>query len=179
MQGILTGTGTQNLGVVGAAVAINASGLSTPTLTVDGRLPGTSATPFTLHLLPGGHVVTDAGGYGGVAFTVNPSGTVAYDPSLQGILTGTGTHNLGVIGAAVTINASALSGSTVVVDGRLNGSTAKPFTLNLLPGSHVIQSGGHGVSFTVQTDGTVIYSASLAAELSGQKTSTLIVKSLS
>jgi hypothetical protein len=139
-----------------------------------------TSAPFTLRLLPGTNVVEDAEGTGAVAFTVNPDGTVAYDPALQGILTGQGTHQLVVQGAAVTIDATALSTTSVVVDYTISESTWAPFTVRLLPGSHVIEdASGHAVMFTVNPDGTVNYASALTGQLLGQGTTTLTIKSLS
>ena len=155
---------------------------STPYAVVDYYISEKTAVPFTLHLLPGSHFIEGGGGTGVADFTVNPDGTVSYASALQGVLTGQGTSTLGVVGAAVTIDATALSASVpkVSVDGVLE-STAAPFTLTLLPGAQDLEStSGTGVvDFAINDDGTVSYATSLASELSGQGTKTLVIKLLS
>jgi hypothetical protein len=105
---------------------------------------------------------------------------VSYDPSLQGILTGQGTNQLGIQGAAVTVNATALGSIGIVVDYNISESTAMPFVLRLLPGSHLIEdAAGHTVAFTINLDGTISYATTLDNKLLGRGTKTLTVKSLS
>ena len=109
------------------------------------------------------------------------TGTVSYDPSLQGILTGAGTTTLGVVGAPVTIDATALypGASSVVINSEINEPTSAPLTFSFLPGAHGVEVARVGlVNFTVNDDGTVSYESTEDSELSGAGTKTLIVKSV-
>jgi hypothetical protein len=180
LQGILTGQGTHQLGVQGVAVTIDATALSTTAVVVGYAATESARAPFTVRLLPGTNVIEAAGGTGAVNFTVNTNGTISYAPALQGILSGQGTRQLVVQGAAVTIDATALSTTSVVVDYAATESTHAPFTVRLLPGTHVVEDAwGHAVTFTVNPDGTVSYASALAGQLLGQGTTTLTIKSLS
>jgi hypothetical protein len=177
LQGILTGQGTNVLAIHGAAVTIDATALSAAGVMADYLIMEATSAPFTLRLLPGTHVVADAAGTGAVNFTVNPDGTVSYAPALQGILTGQGTHQLVVQGAAVTIDATALSTRSVMVNYLIRESTSAPFTLRLLPGTNVVTdaTGTGAVNFTVNPDGTVSYASNLQGVLTGQGTHQLVV----
>jgi hypothetical protein len=125
-------------------------------------------------------VLADAAGTGAIVFTVNSNGTVSYAPALQGILTGQGTSTLVIHGAAVTIDATALHTTSLLVDYTIRESTSVPFTLRLLPGPDVVADAlGHAVVFTINADGTISYAPSLAGKLLGQGTTTLTIKSLS
>jgi hypothetical protein len=180
LQGILTGQGTSTLVVHGAAVTIDARALSAAGVMADYLIRESTSAPFTLRLLPGTHVLADAAGTGAVNFTVNSSGAVAYAPALQGILTVQGTGTLVVRGAAVTIDATALGATSVLVDYTIRESTSAPFTLRLLPGTHVVADAwGHAIVFVVNPDGTIRYDPALAGKLLGQGTTTLTIKSFS
>ena len=164
LQGALTGTGASTLVVVGEAVTVNATALSTPYAVVDYYISVNTAAPVALHLLPGAHFVEGGGGMGLADFTVNPNDTVSYASNLQGALTGHGTSTLGVVGEAVTVNATALSTPYAIVDYYISVNTTAPVVLHLLPGSHFIEGGGGmGVAdFTVNPNDTVSYATSLA-----------------
>jgi hypothetical protein len=180
LQGILTGQGTSQLGIRGAAVTIDATALSAAGVMAAYLIREATSAPFTLRLLPGTHVVADAAGTGAVNFTVNYAGAVAYDPALQGVLTGQGTSTLAVHGAAVTIDATALGTTSVVVDYTIREATSAPFTLHLLPGPDVVADAwGHAIVFVINPDGTISYAPALAGKLLGQGTTTLTIKSLS
>ncbi len=177
LQGILTGQGTGFLTVQGVAVAIDAQAITASSLILDYYTDEANATPFLVGLLPGAHILQALDGQSSVAFTVNPDGTVSYDPSLQGILTGQGTGQLSVHGAAVTIDAQAIAGSSLILDYYTVEPNAKPFLVGLLPGAHLLQAldGHSSVAFTVNPDGTVSYNPSLQGILTGQGTEQLTV----
>ena len=164
--------------VNGAAITINAQALTDPYLALDYYI---SEKPGTLQvsLLPGSHLLQADGG-GSVAFRVNPDGTVSYDPALQGILSGQGTSQLTVNGAAVTINAQALSDSSLVADYYTVEQTSATFQLVLLPGTHTIRSsdGTRSITLTVDENGNISYDQSESQELGGLGTKALIVTSL-
>ncbi len=180
LQGIFTGQGTDTLGVVGVPITFDSS-LSSPYLVLDYEIDEPSPGSFVANLLPGSQVIAGPNGTGEVDFTVGTDGTVGYAPSLQGILTGQGTNTLDLVGTRVTIDATALypGASIVFVDYEIEASTASPFGVILLPGDHLVAVAGVGVvSFTVNDDGTISYDPSEDGELSGQGTTTLIIKSI-
>ncbi len=148
LQGILTGQGTDTLGVVGAPITFISS-LSNPYIYIDYETSDTGPTPYTENLLPGVHVIEGPAGKSAVDFTVGADGTVGYDPSLQGILTGEGTGTLGVVGAAITIDSSL--GIEMVLDYYTVESGAGSSGAHLLPGNHVIMEpdGTGEVDFTL------------------------------
>ena len=117
LQGILNGSGTSELIAKGTAITIDATALSTPGVQVDGREFNNTA-PLSLVVLPGAESLDDLSTGDGVAFTVSAAGTIGYDPSLQGILNGSGTPELIAEGTAITVDATALSTPSVQVDGR-------------------------------------------------------------
>jgi hypothetical protein len=137
LNSILSGRGTNQLLVKGAPVTVDPRALTNPFLEVDYYITEQKAAPFTLTLLPGSHLLSNAGG-GSVAFTVNANDTVDYDPSLNSILSGRGTNQLLVKGAQVTVDARALSIASLAVDYYITEQTAAPFTVVLLPGVHLL-----------------------------------------
>jgi hypothetical protein len=179
LQGVLSGQGTNSLVVNGVTIAVNAQKLSDPYVEIDAYIEELTAAPFTLTVLPGQHVMEEFIESGSsVSFTVGADGTVSYDPSLQGILSGQGTNSLVVNGVTITVNAQALSDSYVQIDTYVEKLTAAPFALTVLPGQQVMQElgqGGTSVGFAVGADGTVSYDPSLQGILSGQGTNTLLV----
>jgi hypothetical protein len=105
-------------------------------------------------------------------FTVNAAGTVDYDASLDGALTGRGTTSLVVLGREVTVDVSALGLSSANIGGvwrDLPGPTA----LRFMPGTHYLYVQGTLTYFTVNADGTVDYDASLDGALAGRGSSYL------
>src|SRR5262249_16699919 len=129
---------------------------------------------FSINLLTGQHSLS-TNGINVISFTVNPDGTVSYDPSLEGALTGSGTTALAVNSYAVTLDASALGVASVSLDGVAYDGTA-PFSVNLLPGQHMLTTNGaDGISFTVNADGTVTYDPALEGALTGSGTAALAV----
>jgi hypothetical protein len=119
---IASANGNQ-LTVNGAAVTVNATGLTMPALLLDSQT--NESKTFTAILLPGLHTLTDpvSGGVGGeLVFTVNPNGTVSpggagnsYASSIASVQNG---NQLIINGAAVTVNAQALTAPSLVVPQR-------------------------------------------------------------
>jgi len=179
LQGILSGSGTNTLVINGVTVTIDATRLSLQTIIVDGAIRPATSAPFTFTGLPGTAYLEDAGGEGAtVFFTLNADGTVSYDPSLQGVVTGNGTNTLVVNGVTVTIDATRLSLPTIVVDGAMTPATSAPFTFTGLPGTAFLadpKGEGASVLFTLNADGTVSYNPSLAGVFSGSGTNTLVI----
>jgi hypothetical protein len=183
LEGALTGANTSALGVNGRTVTLNVGALTTPDLFLDEAVFVPVPSVFTGQLLPGVQTLRDGGagaGGGPVVFTVSNAGTVVYDPSLKGALTGTGTPTLGVVGRTVTIDARALAAtsSNLSLDAH-SFPTASVFTAQMLPGAHDIAQGPFAsVFFTLKNDGTLDFSNALAFSdvLEGRGTSTLTVK---
>jgi hypothetical protein len=173
LEGALTGSGTTALAVIGRSVALDASALGTASVSADG-VGHAAAAPFSVNLLPGQHSLT-TNGTDVTWFTVNADGTISYDPSLQGALTGSGTTSLAVIGRAVTMDATALGVPSVSVDGVAYAATA-PFSVNLLPGQHSLNDGTNVISFIVNPDGTVTYDPTLEGTLTGSGTTALALQ---
>src|SRR5581483_7713626 len=114
LDGALSGRGTTSLSLLGRAVALDASALGVSAVAVDGTWLDV-AGPLALRLMPGQHYVYAQGVF--TYFTVNADGTLDYDASLDGALTGRGTASLSLLGRTVTLDVSALGVSAVAVDG--------------------------------------------------------------
>jgi fibronectin-binding autotransporter adhesin len=161
LDGVLSGRGTSTLVVSGRSAFIDMSALSIPALTLDKTLTVTRNVPFALAFtdLPGTYALVDSAGAGAsVAFNLNGDGTVGYDPSLEGVLTGAGTNALVVHGVAVQIDPRPLSADNpsvpvFTVKGEPAYSTGQVQTITVLPGSFVIlidrQNGPSRLDFTV------------------------------
>jgi hypothetical protein len=161
---IFSGVGTKTLTVNGAAVAIDASPLSTGPATLDRTLSDPKNMFSSLRLLPGTHVIQGYPGSEGVFFTVDANGTFSLQANTPqdaaaltqaNIFSGLGMAKLTVNGAAVKIDASRLSTGPVIID-RMLRDPQNMFSLRLLPGTHFIQGypGSYGVFFTVEDNGT-------------------------
>src|SRR5262249_6519940 len=122
------------LRVTGVAVTVDATALSYTTVSVLGTATTSPAQPRVLRLLPGGHKFGALYAPGWVDFAVGPTGEVTVDPSV-GYAMGQGS-TLRVTGVAVTVDATALSYTTVSVLGTATTSPAQPRVLRLLPGGH-------------------------------------------
>jgi hypothetical protein len=171
LEGVLSGAGTTSLAVNGSAVTLDPSALGASGLYLDGVFHDASG-PFTVRLLPGLHWMSTTGD-DNTYFSVNEDGTVAYDPSLEGALSGAGTTGLAADGRAVMFDASALGVASLSVDGVAHDATA-PFSVSLLPGQHWLSTNGADTLwFTVNADGTVTYDPTLEGTLTGSGTSTL------
>ncbi len=171
----MSGSGTSELIVKGTAITVDATALSTPSVHADGREFNNTA-PLDLVVLPGAESLHDLSTGDGVSFTVSTAGTIGFDASLQGILSGSGTSQLVVNGTPITVDATALATPSVLVDGREFNNTA-PLHLVVLPGAESLHdlSTGNGVSFTVSATGTIGYDSSLQGTLLGAGSATLIV----
>jgi hypothetical protein len=173
LQGALAGAGTTELTIAGRTVSFDPTALGTATVFIDGRAFAGTA-PFTVKLLPGQHAVGTAAGLTPATFTVGNDGTVGYDPSLQGALTGAGTATLTVAGVSVPIDPTALDEPTFTVDGTAYNASAVA-TVLLLPGGHYLQTNAGTEAFTVNADGTIAYDPLLGNVFSGAGTKTLTV----
>ena len=108
--GFLSGQGTTTLVIQGYPIQINATALGTATFDLPGTVTGLDATVVQPTLLiPGDYQFVPATGTPFV-FTVTPGGTIDFDASLNGFLTGRGTKTLlinadpGAGGLVFTVN---------------------------------------------------------------------------
>jgi hypothetical protein len=176
----LSGHGS-NLTISGLTITINAEALvnSYLTLRIDTNLTDSPAAPFKLTVLPGPHTLADLFGQGSVQFSLDDSGDISYASSLDTVLSGQGSTTLTVNGAAVTINALALSDPELLFNNYTEQVSTALFTVYLLPGtatlSELLQPSDTTVTFSVAADGTVSYDPSLDSVFSGQGTGTLTV----
>src|SRR5262249_4301157 len=115
-----------------------------------------------------------------VTFTVTPAGTVDYDPSLDGILSGRGTSTLVVNGRTIGIATNELSIPALTLDQTLTvpRTLSVVYSFTDLPGTYaLVDSAGSGASipFMLNGDGTVGYDPSLQGVLLGAGRNELIV----
>jgi YD repeat-containing protein len=128
---------------------IDARALAQNTFTLQGfSTPFSTRTVQTVQLAPGPHSILIPGlpTTEHVDFSIT-NGTIAYAPSLEGVLSGRGTRTLTISGRTVTIDARALSQPNIALSildptSQLI-STATPTSLALLP--------AHGYGFTLGT----------------------------
>jgi hypothetical protein len=156
---------------------IDATGLFGPYVFLD-YVAYDPSTPLDVDLAAGEHVFYTYGG-SSISFTVNDDGTLAYDPALEGTLSGWGTNALTVHGQAVRIDSAGLFGNYVFLDYATysDDDATTPDHVNLLPGDHILYTyGGNSVTFTVTADATVDYDAALDGVLTGRGTGTLAVQ---
>jgi hypothetical protein len=179
LEGILTGAGTSTLKVNGRTVTLDATALTLPAGAVDNAVLVRNTAPLAFTGLPGQYIFTDpSGGTPAVTFTINPNGTVSYDPTLEGILTGAGTSTLKVHGVTVTLDATALTLPAGALDNAVLVRNTAPLVFTGLPGSYQFtdpSGGSPAVSFTINLNGTVGYDPTLEGILTGAGTSTLKV----
>jgi hypothetical protein len=169
------------------STTINAKDLSITYVDLEGGSPFTTAgfsanKPYTHDLSAGSYTLYDNGNFvAKVTFTVAKNGSVSYDAAENGVLSGSGTNTLTVLGCPITVNATALSLNIVDID--YNSSyfqTDKTFEATVLPGNGLILDdiGGFGsVTFNVSDNGVVGFSGSESKVLAlGATPSTLVVK---
>src|SRR5262249_53548862 len=119
---------------------------------IDYYISEATTSAFPLNLLPGQHRLAGAGGGDPLTFTVRPDDPLDYDSALDNLLSGRGTHQLTVVGKAISIDVSALSTPDVAIDYYISDATSAAFPVNLLPGQHRLQGagGGDALTFTVR-----------------------------
>jgi hypothetical protein len=179
LDGVLDGRGSSTLTVLGRTVSIDATPLnSAANLLLDEAASFPTASVFTAQLLPGPQRLRSTAGAGGdVSFSVANDGTLGYNPTLEGALTGAGASALGVSGRTVPINATALNADPdLYLDEAVVFPSAAVFNAHLLPGVQSMRGArgtGGEVSFAVANDGTVGYVSTLEGALTGAGTSAL------
>jgi hypothetical protein len=148
---------------------IDVNNLSFPPVLDSSQVLSNGFSPY-LTLSPGTHTLTQELTNNSVQFTVAADGTVNYDPSLNGVLSGRGTTTLVVNGVTVAVDATALQASvpSLTLDpASAIEPTNAPFTITVLPGPHAFAQPftNDVVQFTVAADGTISYDASLQGVL--------------
>jgi RHS repeat-associated protein len=163
---------------------LDASALSSKTILVVGnsfsQMVDASA-PTTIQLAPGSYYVQPGSGVVSFSFVVNDNGLVGYDSAVAPFLSGAGTQRLVMRGFSTTVDSSALSQKGFIIQSLFGlGKILDSGTpLTLLPGKYYFQVGaGQLASFTwvLGQDGTISYPPEFAGFLSGQGTSTLVVR---
>ncbi len=120
-------------------VVVDATALTAPQVSVVGFGYYSNAGARTFDLAPGSYTFLAPSSPADVAvgFTVGAGGTVGYAPGLDvgagGFLTGAGTTTLTVLGFAVTIDPSALTGTYLYVSQETQDLPHAPVTVHLLP----------------------------------------------
>jgi|GEM_PF-3871359 len=158
-DGILEGRGTRKLTVKGLRVTINARSIDHPMMSANGFGWRDSCEVLTLRLIPGLHDLnTPAANYSYVYFTLERSGILSYDPSMNPVLSGRGTATLLVRGAVILLDASKFQDDSVSVNNWKWLPARHILPLVLMPGSHDIRRSGTNVSYTfeVTSAGTVL-----------------------
>ncbi len=165
--GFLAGAGTTTLTVLGFAVTVDPSALTGAFLFVEQETGELPHAPVALRLIPGNYRFEDDGGVGNAfAFSVTSAGAVsyaaAYDVGAGGFVAGEGTSTLTVLGFAVTIDPSALTGSFLSVTQETGELSHAPVVVHFLPGNYqFVDDGwlGNAFDFTVSGAGLVGYAA--------------------
>src|SRR5256885_11835204 len=86
--------------------------LSPSSLTLDYYTSEPTAAPFAAILLPGSHLLAAPGG-GVIFFTLKTTRPIDYHPALDSTVSCLGTRQLTINGARVTIDATALTTSSL------------------------------------------------------------------
>jgi hypothetical protein len=158
---------------------IDAHLLSLPLLTLDDTTPVYTKTPASFSVAPGVHTLWDYYGSGStITFTVRADGTVTYDSSFAGILSGQGTNTLTVRGKTIKIDAHTVSMSFMTMDIGTARPTASTFPFTVLPGPqsmHDYYWSGSEIDFNVAMNGVISFDSSYAGTLSLATPSTLVV----
>jgi hypothetical protein len=179
LEGALSGAGTSTLTVNGVTVTIDTTRLSTTRLALDTYVVVRNTAPFAFTGLPGLLTLSDNTGSGAtIQFTLKPDGTVSYDASLEGALTGAGTSTLTVHGETIQIDATALSRRNIAsfqIVGAGSFSTAQVQTVTLLPGPAIFQDDTLQFVFTITLTDTVDFDHALDGQVGGRGTRRLVL----
>ncbi len=100
LEGVLSGAGTNTLVVHGTRITIDATALagSVAQVAANNDAYGPTAAPFSVVMLPGMNYVVPINDTRPLLwFTVAADGTIDYDPSLDGVLSGRGTRTLVIL----------------------------------------------------------------------------------
>jgi hypothetical protein len=165
-------------------IAINATTLSDPQFRISVGPCLDASSIQNLTMVAGSYSFLGCSG-GQFPFTVDGSGHVQYDPSLQGLVTGAGTSTLVVHDALIAVDAHVAPPWTYNVDAHPCFVNTAIQSLRLIPGTHFVgicagtcvAMEGEELEFVVDGAGHVTYAAVSQGALGGSGTSTLLVKS--
>jgi len=181
LDGFLSGRGSSTLQIRGYPIEVNA--------TVDATV--TSYTSFAifgvgwldarvvqpLRLVPGRHIFWTPASTG-MPFTVANAGTVSYEATFDGFLSGRDSSTLRIRGYPIEVDATATSYPSFAVfgvSGWLDARMVQP--LVLVPGTYRLHvSGVPDALFRVTETGTIDYDDLYAPVLSGRGSTTLTVR---
>ena len=165
-------------------ITFNATALSAATFTVSFSSPFINAptdTVATFDMEPreyrfNSHADTRTS----FAFTVTASGTVEFDPSHAGYVSGAGTSTLTVTGLQINIDPTLLATTNWNLGGNslIGGSTAGLINLQLLPGTYPFSAPASSLAtflWEVKADRTVDFAPALDGYVQGRGSDTLVV----
>ena len=168
LDNVFSGQGTTTLVVNGVTITVNAHLLSDPSIGIDYNFLESTTTPFPLTVLPGTQTISQYDDVGtAFNFMVDGNGNVSFDSSLSSFLSVQNNTTLIISGVTITVDATALTNTTLQIDQDIFDSTAAAFSLTVLPGTQTIEevyNEGTAFSFTVAADGTITglpYSSSI------------------
>ncbi|WP_026425112.1 RNA polymerase sigma factor [Actinokineospora inagensis] len=172
---LLTGRDTSTLAVHGYQITLDTRELSYANTTVSGTGWPAYNPVGTRRLVPGSYTLNGMNG-NTVPFTVTDDGTVAYDSTMDRILTGAGTSTLTAHGLPVTVDYTDLDGTNATLDGAGWPVPQKVRTFRMLPGKQNFRTaGGQFVPFVLAADGRIDYDTSANSLLTGRGGNTLVV----
>src|SRR5262249_9569105 len=136
----------------------------------------------SVSLAPGMHTVASGNGLGGsVKFFVAADGTVDYDQSLDGVLSGRYTTTLRVKGVTIQLDATALALPAFLVDLQVPGPPAPPSPWPVLRGLQSRVDAYHYNNYQyspITPEAPVRYDLALEGLFAGQGTKILPVRGL-
>ena len=162
-----------------AAITIDATALTSPTFRVLGvTSPLSTATTHSVTLAHDDYAFSDEAN-GIVAFFVDASGLVGYDPAFENFLDGAGTTTLTVRGFDVTFDATALTCPTFRVAHVFDwASTGAVQSATMLPADYygIDDTGSNQIVFHIDYDGNFHFVAGSEDYLFGAGTPNLIIR---
>lgn len=174
----VSGRGTPSMTISGFPITIDGTPLDAVNYNIgfDSGGRGNNDAPTLLRFLPGSYdyFAPRSAAAGKFRFVVENDGLVTLDPSLSGYVAGSGTTALTVNGRTISVDASALPGSTFRIES-LNlqiagqGYLTETTDIALLPGAYTIvnrPASGSRARFNVAADGSISFDASLNGYLS-------------
>jgi RHS repeat-associated protein len=187
LEGVFSGRGTTTLllKAIPAWFTLDATALTQKTIALSptGAIVNTNSPVSVPVLTAVTYYLQPAAIPSSVGFSVASDGTITYDGSLEGVLSGNGTKTLTVHGRRITLNATALSQPTITVPTfgtPLSINTQSPASLVLVPAT------GYGIgvgtrltanfAFDLDLSGNVHISPSYALVATGDSTPALTLR---
>lgn len=180
LDGVISGRGTDTLLLNGLPVTVDGTHLSYDLLFMNWLEPSGTATndaSVPMQLLPGTHrVYSNTNSFPDnpeVRFSLSLSGTIDYDASFDGYISGRGTDAFNLDGVTVILAAASSGGPTINVHRVGDLDTTQCHTLQLLPGTQFIDSAAIDFRVDVSPQATYDYDPSLDSLIAGRGTDTL------